>query len=64
MYTVRRKFLLVGDIKSSTYDVSISHKGKILTKNVPNYLKMSALLTQEVEAITQYHYLLSCIIAR
>ena len=48
------------DLTSSTYDVSIWRKSKILTENVPNYFKVFALLTQEVEAITRYNYLQSC----
>ena len=64
MYSVQRKFLLVGDITSSTYDISVWHKSKLLTENVPNYFEVFALLTQEVEAITRYNYLLSCMIAR
>ena len=49
---------------SSTYDVSVWDKSKLLTENVPNYFKVFALLTQEVEAITRYKYSLSCMIAR
>ena len=63
VHSVRRKFLLVGEMTSSTYDVSIWPKSKILTENVPNYFKVFALLTQEVEAVTPYNYLLSCMIA-
>ena len=63
VHSVQRKFLLVGEMTSSTYDVSIWLKSKILTANVPNYFKVFALLTQEVEAITPYNYLLSCMIA-
>ena len=64
VHSVQRKFLLVGDMTSSTYDVSIWHKSKILTENVPNYFKVFALLKQEVEAITRYNYLLPGMIAR
>ena len=64
VHSVQTKFLLVGDMTSSNYDVSIWHKSKIVTENVPNYFKMFALLTQEVEAITRCNYLLSCMIAR
>ena len=64
VHFVQRKFLLVGDMTSSTYDVSVWHKSKLLTENVPNYFKVFALLTQEVEAITRYNYLLSCMITR
>ena len=64
VHSVQRKFLLVGEMTSSTYDVSIWHKSKLLTENVPNYFKVFALLTQEVEAITRYNYLLSCLTAR
>ena len=32
--SVQRKFFLVGDMTSSTYDVSIWHKSKILTEHV------------------------------
>ena len=63
-HSVQRKFLLVGDMTSSTYNISIWHKRKILTENVPNYFKVFALLTQEVEAITRCNDLLSCMIAR
>ena len=64
VHSDEKKFLLVGDVASSTYDVSIWHKSKIWTENVPNYCKVFALLTQEAEAITRYNYLLSCMIAR
>ena len=53
VHSVQRKFLLVGDMTSSTYDVSIWHKSKILTENVPNYFKVFALLTQELHPVDQ-----------
>ena len=55
VHSVERKFLLVGDMTSSTYDVSIRHKSEILTENVSNYFKVFASLTQEVEATTRYN---------
>ena len=64
VHSVQRNFLLVGDMTSSTYDVSICHKSKILTENVPNCFKVFALLTQEDEAITRCNYSLSCMTAR